>query len=66
MDRDSYAGRVLQKRIDRIGELLSASPEEILVDDGNIIVPERRELLAFEREALVAILDSFDRRVSHA
>jgi hypothetical protein len=66
MDRDSYAGRVLQKRIDAIDTLLAAPPEEVLVDDGNIILPERRELLAAEREALNAVLDSFDRRVAHA
>lgn len=66
MDRDSYAGRVLQRRIDHIDELLAAPPEEVLVDEGNIVLPENRPLLAAEREALDAVLDSFDRRVSHA
>ena len=66
MDRNSYAGRVLQKRIDHIDELLSASPEEVLVDEGNIVLPENRPLLAAEREALDAVLDSFDRRAAHA
>lgn len=62
MDTATYAGRVLQRRIDSIDEVLAAPPDETCVLEGVIVPPEGREILASERVALVACIDSFDRR----
>lgn len=64
MDTATYAGRVLQSRIEHIDSLLERPANEAVVDEeGHIYPPTLRGLLQAERDALSACLEAFDRRL---